>query len=151
MQERRNAPVSGLKAPFGTPTTRDSACADGVTRHLPPEDCRTFARYELTQATPWERGVCFLPECSARFEPSRDWQLYCCKDCERKGVNEMRRWGHRLALPALVWRIGKYERDNAAVMSLTRAARRHFTQIQSAWLSDRLQRAEAAFGGGDLS
>lgn len=111
--------------------------SNGVTRQFVPEDFRTVAHSELLNCPPWEEGVCFLPECSQRFDPSRPWQIYCCPACERRATNEMRKWGHRLAMAALVWRMGKYNRDDQGVMDLTRAARRHFTHVQSAWLADR--------------
>lgn len=112
-----------------------------MARHFVPEDLRSFAHAELAVATPWERGVCFRPECGRVFQPRRDWQIYCCTACERAGVAELRKWGHRLALSALVWRMGKYEVADDGVRALTRAARNHVTHVQTAWLSDRRARA----------
>ncbi|MCG7625558.1 hypothetical protein [Epibacterium sp. Ofav1-8] len=129
-------------------TVEKSQLANGVPRHLKVEDLRSFATVELAVATPWQAGVCFLPECGRRFQPARDWQMYCCTECERAGTAEMRKWGHRMALSALTWRMGKYEKHDTAIRDLTRAARRHVTHVQSAWLSDRQSRA-AASGGGD--
>jgi hypothetical protein len=111
--------------------------ANAVAPHVVPEDFRKFAHSELMESTPWVSGICFLPECSRPFTPSRSWQIYCCDDCAGKGKAELRTWGHRLALSSLIWRMGKYEQHDAGVRDLTRAARRHVTQVQSAWLSDR--------------
>lgn len=112
--------------------------------HLDLETFQIYAQPELIDAPYFERGVCFRPECSKMFEPKRDWQMYCCKDCEAKGTAELRKWGHRLALPSLLHRIGKYEADDRAVMARTRAARRYVTQVQSKWLRDRQWRLEMA-------
>lgn len=114
---------------------------NGVARHVQPEDFRTFAHAELAVSTPWRAGICFRPECGAAFEPRRDWQIYCCVTCERAGTAELRKWGHRMALPLLVWRMGKYEKKDAGIYDLTRAARRHVGHVQSAWLADRNARA----------
>ncbi|WP_306131019.1 hypothetical protein [Roseovarius sp. MMSF_3350] len=121
--------------------------ANAVARDLTPEDFRTYAHPEIERSPYWERGVCFLPECSRRFEPSRDWQMYCCTECERAGTAELRKWGHRMALSALVWRMGKYEAENEALRDLARAARRHVTHVQSAWFEDRKARAESSRNG----
>jgi len=117
------------------------ATANAVARHSEPEDFRTFAHGQLAAAPPWKAGICFRPECGATFAPRRSWQIYCCTECEREGMAELRRWGHRMALSALIWRMGKYERHDAGIRDLTRAARRHVGQVQSAWLSDRQARA----------
>lgn len=117
--------------------------ANGVARHFEAEDLRTFAAAELALVTPWQVGICFLPECGQPFRPARAWQIYCCKQCERAGTAELRKWGHRMALSALVWRMGKYERNDAGLRDLTRAARRHMTHVQSAWLTDRQARASS--------
>lgn len=114
---------------------------NAVARHSAPEDFRTFAHQELAVYTPWQKGVCFNPSCGARFAPTRDWQMYCSTACERAGTAELRKWGHRMALAALIWRMGKYERNDAGIRDLTRAARRHITHVQSAWLADRKLRA----------
>lgn len=115
--------------------------ANAVPRHNVPEDFRTFAHGEFSVSTPWSAGVCFHPECGAVFEPRRNWQIYCCTQCERAGTAELRKWGHRMALSSLIWRMGKYEQHDAGIRDLTRAARRHVTYVQSAWLSDRQARA----------
>ncbi len=122
--------------------------ANAVARHIEPEDFRTFAHQELEASAPWRDGICFRPECGRVFEPRRSWQIYCCTDCERAGRAELRKWGHRLALSALIWRMGKYEKQDAGIRDLTRAARRHVTHVQSAWLADR--QARAALSGGVL-
>lgn len=113
-----------------------------VPRHLDVEDFRTAAAQELAEATPWVPGICFLPECGAAFNPTRDWQIYCCADCERRGTAELRKWGHRLALAALAWRMGKNHPKDPAVKRLAAAGRRHVNTVQSAWLADRKARAE---------
>lgn len=117
------------------------APANAVPRHTGPEDFRTFAHRELAVSTPWRAGICFRPECGRSFDLRRDWQIYCCTDCERAGTAELRKWGHRMALSALIWRMGKYEQQDAGIRDLTRAARRHVTHVQSAWLVDRHARA----------
>jgi len=113
---------------------------NAVARHQIPEDFRTFAHAELVECTPWDEGVCFRPECGRVFEPARSWQIYCCTECERAGTAELRKWGHRMALSLLIWRMGKYEKNDQGVRDLTRAARRHVTHVQSAWLADRQAR-----------
>lgn len=115
--------------------------ANAVARQVEPESFRDFAHQELEVCAPWQAGICFRPECGAEFVPSRQWQIYCCQACERAGVAELRKWGHRMALSALVWRMGKYNREDEGVINLTRAARRHLTQLQSAWVADRSARA----------
>lgn len=115
--------------------------ANAVARHSEPEDFRSFAHQELAASSPWQGGICFNPSCGAAFEPRRSWQIYCCTACERAGTAELRKWGHRMALSALIWRMGKYEQHDAGIRDLTRAARRHVTHVQSAWLADRQARA----------
>lgn len=122
-------------------TTACTHPANAVARHTAPEDFRTFAHRELSVATPWQSGICFNPACGAAFEPRRSWQIYCCTACERAGVAELRRWGHRMALSALIWRMGKYEERDEGIRDLSRAARRHVGVVQSAWLADRQARA----------
>ncbi|WP_197919328.1 hypothetical protein [Thiosulfatihalobacter marinus] len=115
--------------------------ANAVARHSEPEDFRSFAHQELAVSSPWQGGVCFNPSCGAVFQPRRAWQIYCSTACERVGTAELRKWGHRMALSALVWRMGKYNQHDAGIRDLTRAARRHVTHVQSAWLADRQARA----------
>jgi hypothetical protein len=122
--------------------------SNAVARHSEPEKFQVYAAPELMAAPPWQEGICFLPECSRPFVPSRDWQMYCCTACERKGMSEMRKWGHRMALPLLVWRMGKYEKKHTGIRDLTRAARRHVTHVQSAWLEDRNRRSVRAEDNG---
>lgn len=117
------------------------ATANAVARHSEPEDFRSFAHQELAAFSPWQGGICFNPSCGAAFTPRRSWQIYCCTACERAGTAELRKWGHRMALSALIWRMGKYEQHDAGIRDLTRAARRHVTHVQSAWLADRQARA----------
>lgn len=121
-------------------TAPQALTENAVARHIAPEDFKTAAAVELAASPPWQFGVCFLPECGRRFTPARDWQIYCCTACERRGTAELRKWGHRLALPSLIWRIGKYEQSDPDRMALTRAARRHFTRLQTAWVDDRKRR-----------
>ncbi|PIE15162.1 MAG: hypothetical protein CSA68_07370 [Rhodobacterales bacterium] len=118
-----------------------SATENAVARQFVPEDFRVFAHQELAVSSPWRSGVCFNSSCGAVFESRRSWQIYCCTACERAGSAKLRKWGHRMALSALVWRMGKYERHDAGIRDLTRAARRHVTYVQPAWLADRQARA----------
>lgn len=123
-------------------TLAQDTLANAVPRHYQPEKFQVYAASELQAAPLWRAGICFLPECSREFEPSRTWQMYCCPACERAGTTEMRKWGHRMALPLLAWRAGKYEQNDAGIRDLTRAARRYVTHAQSAWLEDRKRRSE---------
>ena len=124
--------------------SRQPRLANAVALHKEPESFTDFAFAELAAAPLVEPGICFRPECSAAFAPSREWQIYCSSTCARAGVAEMRKWGHKLALAMLTWRIGKYEQTDKAVQARTRAARRYVTAVQSAWLADRARRAERA-------
>lgn len=110
--------------------------------HIEPERFQTFAAGELAAAPPWQPGICFNPACSAPFVLEREWQVYCCDKCAATGANEMRKWGHKMALPLLVWRTGKYMENGSAEADLARAARRYVTRLQSAWLADRNRRME---------
>ncbi|MGB0661309.1 MAG: hypothetical protein ACPGNV_14185 [Mangrovicoccus sp.] len=107
-------------------------------------DIQIYAASELLPAPPWREGICFLPECSQPFTPARSWQMYCCTACERAGTAEMRKWGHRMALPLLTWRIGKYEQQDTGIREFTRAVRRYVSRAQSAWLADRNCRSKKA-------
>ncbi|WP_323789984.1 hypothetical protein [Thalassovita sp.] len=142
MTRRAQRPVEGDFRGLGTLPSRGGQVGNAVARHSTPEDFRSFAQAELAVSTPWERGVCFLPECGRVFAPRRDWQIYCCAECERAGMAELRKWGHRMALSALVHRMGKYEARDAGIRDLTRVARNHITYMQSAWLADRRARSE---------
>lgn len=112
-----------------------------VARHFAPESFQTACWSEIDAAPYWTPGICFNPGCCAPFEPRRDWQMYCSTDCERAGVAEMRRWGHRLALPSLIHRLGKNGKHPEPIKQRTRAAQRHINHIQSAWLEERRFRA----------
>ncbi|WP_306150627.1 hypothetical protein [Roseovarius sp. MMSF_3281] len=107
----------------------------GTRAHFEVEPFRVFAEPELTAAPPWVPGVCFNPCCGARFTPAREWQIYCGAACEALVKAELRRWGHRAALPLLVWRMGKYQ-TKGPVGDRTRAARRYITHLQSAWWAE---------------
>lgn len=109
------------------------------------EPFAVFAEPELSAAAPWVRGVCFNVDCGARFDPSRDWQIYCSAACRRASEAEARLWGARAALPILIWRLWRYDPDPAR-RATVRAARRYLTHLQSAWRADRLTRAERARG-----
>jgi hypothetical protein len=128
---------------MGHPPSGDFGPANGVARHILPERFQTYAHAELSACPPWAAGVCFNPSCGREFAPSRDWQIYCCGPCERTGTTELRAWGHRMALPLLVWRMGKYERAEAGLRDLSRVARRYVGHVQSTWVADRAQRAGA--------
>lgn len=110
---------------------------NGSATHICTEGFRTYADAELKASPPWVRGICFSPECGVAFKPNRDWQIHCSPACKKAWEIEMRKWGNRLAFSALVWRMGKYEQNDTGVRDLSRAARRHVTQVQSAWLADR--------------
>ncbi len=121
------------------------ASANGVARQFDVEPFRVFAHGELVAAAPWVPGVCFNPTCSRDFDPAVPWQVYCCRACERAGLAELRRVGHKAALPLLCHRLGKYS-ANPGERDLAAAARRYIGQLQTAWLQDRRSRAEAARG-----
>jgi len=126
-------------------TLLQPATAHAVPQHCQPdapEAFRDFAHQELALSTPWQDGICFNPSCGRAFNPTRRWQVYCCTACERAGTTEMRKWGHKMALPLLVWRMGKYEQHDEKTRALVKAARRHITHVQSAWLADRQYRAQ---------
>jgi len=108
-----------------------------VPRHPLIEDFRTYAWPALRAASPWRSGVCFNPDCNLPFSPRREWQIYCCSSCERASVQELRRYGHKLAMPLLVWRLGKYSRGDDAVRNLNNAARRYIGMVQTTWVQDR--------------
>lgn len=110
---------------------------------LEPEKFQIYAANELAASPPWQPGICFNPSCSAPFVLEREWQVYCCKRCADIGTNEARKWGHKMALPLLVWREGKYQPNGTPEAELARTARRFVTQVQSAWKSDREIRMEA--------
>jgi hypothetical protein len=106
-----------------------------------------YAFTELAAAPLIESGVCMRPACHERFDPSRAWQIYCCKACRALDTADLRAWGHKAAVPLLVHRIGKYERHNQAIVDRTRAARRYVTRLQSEMMQDRIsQREEAPYG-----
>ncbi len=118
---------------------------NSTTKVKPRLDIEKFslaADAQLIAAPYYEHGICFRPECSARFDPSRDWQIYCCRACELASVNEFRMVGHRAALPLLIHRIGKYEKVDEAVKDRTRMSRNWISRLQSAWREDRLERRE---------
>jgi len=112
--------------------------------HLEPERFQTFAAAQLEAATPWQPGICFNPSCSAPFVLEREWQIYCCPACAKQADAEMRKWGHKAAVSLLTWRQFKYASKGSVEADLSRAARRHVTQVQSAWLADRQRRVENA-------
>ena len=124
----------------------DQPRANALPCHYDPEDFRSFAHGELQASPPCPIGVCFNPGCSVSFVPRRVWQVYCSARCASVGVTEMRKWGHKLALSSLIYRMGKYERHDAAIIDRTRAARRHISQVNSAWLADRKHRLLDARG-----
>lgn len=132
---------------FSAPIIGGDVCAHGVARHPAPERFTSYAAPELVAAPLHVAGVCFNPSCGRQFQPQRDWQMYCCAACERASVTELRSWGHRMALPLLAWRLGKYEAQDAAIRARTNAARRYISHLQSAWLTDRLARAAGQTGG----
>ena len=120
--------------------------ADAVASHFEIERFQVYAASELAAAPYFQRGICFQPECSKSFNPAREWQVFCCTACGQKAAAEYRAFGHRVALPMLIHRMGKYEKHDEGVMDLNRAARRFVTHAQSAWLLDRQRRIEIARG-----
>ena len=110
--------------------------------HFEPERFQVFAASELAGVAPWKPGICFNPSCTSPFVLVREWQIYCCDACARVGRQEMRTFGSKMALSALTWRQFKYAVQDTPEADLARAARRHFTQIQSYWLADRAHRME---------
>jgi len=112
-----------------------------VALYVEPERFQTYAYRELLAAPPWRHGFCFHPDCGRAFYPNRDWQIYCSSTCERAAVSEFRKWGHKVALPLLVGRIGKHAPGDSAQGELTRAARRYVTRMQTTWMQDRRRRA----------
>jgi len=120
---------------------------NAVAPHTETEKFQDYAHAELAAAMPHEQGVCFLPECSASFNPTRDWQIHCCSACAQKTKSEMRTWGHKMAMALLVHRMGKYEKHDAAIRERTKVARRFTARIQSEWLQDRQRRAAASSAG----
>lgn len=117
---------------------------NAVAPHFANESFLDAAHCELALAPPWVMGICFNPSCSRPFQAARDWQIYCCAGCKDAGTREMRKWGHKVALPLLVHRIGKYEARDRDVQNVTRAARRYVSQVQSAWLQDREARKQGS-------
>ncbi|MBL1435648.1 MAG: hypothetical protein COB08_005560 [Rhodobacteraceae bacterium] len=120
---------------------------NAVAPHLETEKFQDYAYAELAAAMPHEQGVCFLPECSANFTPTREWQIHCRPACARKTKSEMRTWGHKMAIALLVHRMGKYEKFDVAIRERTKAARRFITHLQSEWLRDRQRRSAASKAG----
>lgn len=129
---------------LSAPTIAQPGLAHGVARHILPERFGIYAVAELAAAPLHIAGLCFNPGCGARFDPSRVWQMYCCPACERASTAEMRAWGHRMALPLLAWRMGKYEVRDEAIRARTQAARRYISHAQSLRLADRAARAGGA-------
>ena len=125
-----------------TITCASSHPAHAMAVHPEPERFLDYAHGELLQAPPWQHGVCFNPACACLFAPTRDWQMYCGAACQAIGTAEMRKWGHKMARPLLVWRMGKYNRADAGVIEVTKTARRYVSQVQSAWLADRAIRGQ---------
>lgn len=130
-------------------TTLTHTTGNATARHFRVEDFRTFAHSELLLAAPWQAGICFRPECGQAFEPSRDWQIYCCTSCERAGNAELRKWGNRLALPTLAHRLGIDRRgpQDADLRAMSLAAGRHIRMVTTAWIEDRTARAEGVGHG----
>lgn len=119
-------------------SVRGNASGNAVALHIEP-----FVEYafgELQAAPLIKPGQCFRPGCGAAFDPNRPWQIYCSAACREVDTREARSVGHKVALPLLAWRIGKYS-DDPAIAARTRAARRYVTQVQSDWLADRRRRA----------
>lgn len=115
--------------------------ANGVAPHSQVENFRDYAFGEFQASPLWLDGVCWRPECGRSFSKSREWQVYCCTACAGAEKAEMRKWGHKVALPLLVHRITKYEKLDAGLIDLRKVSRRYVSQVQSAWLADRVARS----------
>lgn len=125
-------------------TLRRPRPADAMAGHFTLEPFKVYAEPELLSAPIHVPGVCFLPQCSKSFDPKRVWSIYCCTACEAKATAEMRKWGHRMALPLLLHRQDKYNSTDPDIMARTKAARRYVGQVQTAWVRDRQLRLEIA-------
>lgn len=119
--------------------------ANAGAAHFAPESFDDFAFGEISAAPYWTLGICFNPLCGRAFSPTRDWSKYCSARCREQTNAEMKRWGHRFAVPLFVWRLGKYEAKDEAVRARTNAARRYISQIQTAWLHERRANLAGAF------
>lgn len=131
---------------YPAPTIGAPLPAHALPPDFEPEPWAVYAATEIDAAPCFVVGQCFRPDCSCRFTPARQWQIYCCEACRQADVREARRWGHRMAVPLLIWRMHKYSRDPAQA-DLVRAARRYVTHLQSAWMESRRARVDAAGGG----
>lgn len=136
--------LHGLSTADGGDCKRQPLLGNAVAPHIDLETFCIAAQPEISAAPYFETGICFLPECSKPFEKQREWQLYCCQDCRNRGTREFRKFGHHASLPLLVHIMGKYERNEEAVMARTRAARTQVSRLQRAWMNDRQRRANLA-------
>lgn len=143
-----NFALDGLLSPFlGEDTEKTSSEKGSPT---PRSDCFTedfdeFAWAEIADCPYWEPGVCFRPDCSARFTPISPSHKYCCKSCQRADLAEFRKWGNRLAKACLVWVLGKHAKTPEE-RELTRMARRHVTRLQAEWRDSRKERRACSDG-----
>lgn len=116
------------------------ACRNAAAAHFEP--FKDVAFKELEAAPLIAPGVCFHPDCSTRFDPTRSWQIYCSARCREADSAEFRAWGHKAALPILVHRMGNKSKDGA-VRALTRVARNYTWRLSSEMYADRRARRAA--------
>ena len=130
------------KGRVGHMTLAATLSGNAVAPHISLEPFRDFASAELSAYPLVPAGVCLNPMCSKPFEPSRDWQVYCCDACRDAGKAEFRKVGFQAAPALLAHRLGKYQRHNAPLLALSNAGRRYLGQLQSVWLADRQRRMD---------
>ena len=126
----------------GSMTIAQDITGNAVAPHISLEPFRVFAHEELAAQPFVSKGVCLNPICSKAFVPRREWQVYCCDACRAAGKAEFRNVGYQVAPALLAQRIGKYRRDDAAMVALSNAGRRYIGQLGSVWLADRRRRVE---------
>lgn len=108
-----------------------------------PEKFQDAAYAELQDCPMHVHGECFLPECSSKFNPTRESQIYCCHACERKGTSEVRKWAHRAGMAMLAWGMARHPKGDAE-KARTSAAMKHLARVQRAWIVNRKDRRKAA-------
>lgn len=108
------------------------------------EPFHVVAYAELDECPTSPRGICAWPDCSADFTPTRPDHKYCCTACRKKDEQELRRIGQKVAPAMLAHQMGRYPKGDPALHELGNAARRFIGNIQSEWLQNRRERAEAA-------
>ncbi|MDJ0629815.1 MAG: hypothetical protein QNJ44_16270 [Rhodobacter sp.] len=89
-------------------------------------------------------GICFHPDCSRPFNPTRDWQKYCSAACRQKDDAELRRVGMMAAPAMLTYRMTRNRRSDPVAVDTANAARRYTDQLISDWVKNRAERVQAA-------